>query len=47
MADKTQKPKIKLLIGQATLTSRLPENCLRQFSEFSAPKSKCPKNSAQ
>ncbi len=45
LAAKTQKPKIKLLIEPATLTSRLPENWLRQFSEFSAPKNKSPENS--
>ncbi|EOB2787551.1 hypothetical protein ACIL20_004400, partial [Vibrio vulnificus] len=43
---KTQKPKIKLLIEPAPLTSRLPENRLRQLSVFLAPKNKCPKNSA-
>ncbi|EGR5013162.1 hypothetical protein C4M50_17755 [Vibrio cholerae] len=47
MAAKTQKPKVKLLIEPATLTSRLPENRLRQLPEFLAPKNKCPKNSAQ
>ncbi len=47
LAAKTQKPKFKVLIEPTALTSRLPENWLRQFSEFPAPKNKCPKNSAQ
>ncbi|EOY4517338.1 hypothetical protein AABD45_05785 [Vibrio vulnificus] len=46
MADKTEKPKIKLLIEPTGLNSRLPENRLRQLSEFPAPKNKSPKNSA-
>ncbi len=46
-AAKTQKLKTKLLTEPATTTSRLPENWLRQLSEFSALKNKCPKNSAQ
>ncbi len=46
LADKTEKPKIKFLIERTALTSRLPENWLRQFSEFLAPKNGCPENSA-
>ncbi|RZQ86701.1 hypothetical protein D8T27_16715 [Vibrio vulnificus] len=34
------------LIESTALTSRLPENRLRQLSEFLAPKNKCPKDSA-
>ncbi len=45
LAAKTQKPKIKLLIEPAALTSRLPENWLRQFSELPTPKNMCPENS--
>ncbi len=45
-AAKTQKPEIKSLIEPTALTSRLRENWLRQFSEFSAPKNECPENSA-
>ncbi|WP_180785606.1 hypothetical protein [Vibrio parahaemolyticus] len=46
-ANQNEKPKIKLLIEPTTLTSRLPKNWLRQFSEFLAPKNESPKNSAQ
>ncbi|MDQ2110028.1 hypothetical protein FKN90_16865 [Vibrio sp. 2017_1457_15] len=45
-AVQAQKPVIKILIEQAESTSRLLENRLRQFSEFPAPKNKCPENSA-
>ncbi len=41
------KTKNGFLIEPAALTSRLPENRMRQHSEFSAPKNWCPKNSAQ
>ncbi|EJG0971318.1 hypothetical protein C4G98_RS22505 [Vibrio parahaemolyticus] len=41
------KTKNGFLIKPAALNSRLPENRLRQHSELSAPKNKCPKNSAQ
>ncbi|MCU8501513.1 hypothetical protein M2G70_23020, partial [Vibrio vulnificus] len=47
LAAKTKKPKTKFPIEPTALTSRLPENRLRQLSEFLAPKNKCPKNSAQ
>ncbi len=42
----TWKPKNEFLIESAALTSHLPENLLRQFSEFVAPKNGCPENSA-
>ncbi len=45
-ASQNEKPKIKLLIEPTALTSRLPENWLRQRSEFPAPKNKCPENIA-
>ncbi|BAC94513.1 hypothetical protein [Vibrio vulnificus YJ016] len=35
-----------MLIEPDALTSCLPENRLRQFSEFLAPKNGCPENSA-
>ena len=38
------KPKIRLLIEPTASTSRLPENWLRQFAEFPAPKNNCPEN---
>ncbi|OEE74690.1 hypothetical protein A1QQ_16610, partial [Vibrio ordalii FF-167] len=41
-----QKPVLKIRIEPAEPTSRLLENRLRQFSEFSAPKNKYPENSA-
>ncbi|EIA1335950.1 hypothetical protein K6677_001685, partial [Vibrio vulnificus] len=47
LAIQAQKPVIKILIEPAELTSRLPENRLRQFSEFPAPKNRCPESSAR
>ncbi len=41
------KPTNEFLIELTALTSRLPENWMRQFSEFLASKNKCPKNSAK
>ncbi|HAS8533498.1 TPA: hypothetical protein I7745_21650 [Vibrio vulnificus] len=41
-----QKSVFKILIALAESTSRLLENRLRQFSEFPAPKNKCPENRA-
>ncbi|KJR34125.1 hypothetical protein BOO91_21665 [Vibrio navarrensis] len=46
-AIQAQKPVFKILIEPAEPTSRLLENRLRQFSEFPAPKNKCPENSAK
>ncbi|KJR28099.1 hypothetical protein UF06_14435 [Vibrio sp. S234-5] len=46
-AIQAQKPVIKILIEQAEPTSRLLENRLRQFSEFPAPKNRCPESSAK
>ncbi|EHI9275069.1 hypothetical protein J9102_004303 [Vibrio vulnificus] len=46
-AIQAPKPVFKILIEPAKPTSRLLENRLRQFSEFPAPKNKCPENSAK
>ncbi|EGR0671623.1 hypothetical protein E4T17_22340 [Vibrio vulnificus] len=46
LAIQAQKPVIKILIEPAEPTSRLLENRLRQFSEFPAPKNRCPVKSA-
>ncbi len=45
-ASQNEKSKIKFLIEPTALTSCLPDTGLRQFSEFPAPKNKCPENSA-
>ncbi|WP_206604188.1 hypothetical protein, partial [Vibrio vulnificus] len=45
LAIQAQKPVITILIEPAEPTSRLLENRLRQFSEFPAPKNRCPESS--
>ncbi|EGR0671534.1 hypothetical protein E4T17_21820, partial [Vibrio vulnificus] len=45
--NQAQKPVIKILIEPVEPTSRLLENRLRQFSEFPAPKNRCPESSAK
>ncbi|MGR2998084.1 hypothetical protein ABMY12_23655, partial [Vibrio vulnificus] len=46
-AIQAQKLVVKILIEPAEPTSRLLENRLRQFSEFPAPKNRCPESSAR
>ncbi|EGQ9892803.1 hypothetical protein FYF76_18195 [Vibrio cholerae] len=46
-AIQAQKPVFKIFIEPAEPTSRLLENRLRQFSEFPAPKNRCPESSAR
>ncbi|RZQ37482.1 hypothetical protein D8T55_22350 [Vibrio vulnificus] len=45
--NQAQKPVIKILIEPVEPTSRLLDNRLRQFSEFPAPKNRCPESSAK